>query len=203
MDINVTEIIILFFKKAHFTNYLFGLTKYIPFVFISLIPAIVSIYQAHNTKNNNAKILEQQQTALDADVISKSRIDWIQSVRGYLCDFLTLSVNMKHYYSIYKVSKGSEFDTQEFKYYNDKAVQYQSLKQMLILNLGPEKKPSFYPNKEFIIMINEVYDQCFENLDNDVLLESDENMFNKSINELVEFGRNYFKQEWDKAKNFE
>ncbi|MBC3901402.1 hypothetical protein GH811_17520 [Acetobacterium malicum] len=134
--------------------------------------------------------------SIKADVVSKARIGWIEKERAFLSEYISLSSNMYSYYSIWVRDGGEE---EKFLNYCKEPVRFQNLKNLLLISLGPDDGKDDYNNEDFIKIIEELYDITRKNMVSNQRLDglSKQQSMEK---ELTEFARNYFKNEWKKAK---
>ncbi|KAF5070536.1 hypothetical protein DSECCO2_221260 [anaerobic digester metagenome] len=134
---------------------------------------------------------------IKANVVSQARVKWIQDIKGFLSEYISIALNMKHYISVWKSDKeNKDKSNDDFKYYNDKVARFQTLQQLLILNLGPETIKDEFNNEDFIKRINQVaknVDFVIKTYDGAEDKRDDEE-FEKCINCLSNYGRNYFKK---------
>ncbi|KAF5048218.1 hypothetical protein DSECCO2_452420 [anaerobic digester metagenome] len=159
------------------------------------------------TKKHNADSLKQQREIaannIQADVVSKARIDWIQKERDYLSDYMSLASNMQSYFAVWlaDVKRDEKYKTTEsFLKYCEHPVKFQNLKNILIMSLGPDDKKEEYNNEKFIELIENVYAKT-EKMAEALVQETDTMALREELKELTKFARNYFKNEWNKAKD--
>ncbi|PKM74912.1 MAG: hypothetical protein CVU92_04030 [Firmicutes bacterium HGW-Firmicutes-17] len=135
--------------------------------------------------------------SIKADVVSKARIDWIEKERTFLSEYISLSSNMHSYYSLWIAEKK---DADKFFKYCEHPVRFQNLKNLLLMSLGPDGGKDDYNNEDFIKLIEELYDITQKNM---VSYQRLDGLSKQQLKEkeLTGFARNYFKNEWNKAKN--
>lgn len=161
------------------------------------------------TKQENEKALIQQkeiaEKGIQADVVSKARIEWIQKERDYLVEYISLASNMQTYYDVWLavVERAEALKTPEkFLKHCEHPVEFQNKKNVLIMSLGPDDGTGEFNNKNFIKLIKKVYKITINMIEND-FPEEESNKQKKKLKKLTEFSRRYFKNEWNKAKDGE
>lgn len=92
---------------------------------------------------------------IKANVISKARIEWIQKERDYLSQYISLASNMNSYYEAWKDQKK---EPDWFFKHSEHPTQFQNIKNLLVLSLGPDDGTEPYNNQDFIILIVDLYD---------------------------------------------
>jgi hypothetical protein len=159
--------------------------------FVALIAALVSLYNVYKTNKSNFK----------SNIVSKSRIEWIQEVRKQSVAFIS------SFYKLINYIKGFDYDyfrDPDHKNRIDRIEKDQELSRLiselkekgtlLILYFGPDKSG----NNEFIdYIVNhilEIADGMGKYYDVDYLLAQE-----KSIISFKDFLRVYFKAEWKRA----
>lgn len=159
------------------------------------------------TKQANERVLTQQKEIasdnIQADVVSKARIDWIQKEREYLSDYMSLASNMQTYFAVWVAEEKRSTNlktTENFLKYCEHPVKFQNLKNILIMSLGPDSGVGDYNNAKFIALIEAMYTKTEKTADF-VVPKTDLSALSEQLKELTEFARNYFKIEWNKAKN--
>lgn len=161
------------------------------------------------TRQENEKALIQQkeiaEKGIQADVVSKARIDWIQKERDYLIEYISLASNMKTYYAVWvdEAERAAVLKTPEkFLKHCEHPVKFQNTKNVLIMSLGPDDETGEFNNKDFIRLIKKVYKITVNMIENS-FPEEESNKQKKKLKKLTEFSRRYFKNEWNKAKDGE
>lgn len=142
-----------------------------------------------------------------ADLVSKSRIQWIQSVRQLLSEYLTktryitflcirISEEMQREARLTEHVKLEDSEVEKLKKTtNENILEMFQIKNMLLLNFSNNRGNSEILN--IIIKVADNIDQYFKEI-------NDKN-FNittsyEDIDNLTELGRDYFKEEWEVAK---
>lgn len=158
---------------------------------VALIAALISIYNSYKTNKSNFK----------SNVVSKSRIEWIQEVRKQSVAFISSFYKLTNYIKRFDYDYFREPD---HKIRIDRIEKDQELTSLinelkekgtlLILYFGPDKSG----NNVFIdYMVNhilEIADELGKSYDIDFLLKQEDNIIS-----LRDFLRVYFKAEWKRA----
>lgn len=168
-----------------------------------LIGVLIGFYV--NTLNSNRQIR--------ANLKSKARIEWIQSVRKLSTEYISVCLE---YMQILKRSINIRTDDEMIEFNNelrDKMNEINKYKYLLIMHFGTKK------NKRYIIFKRQV-----KNKENEKMIEEIKRLFNQvcihekiylkqdrepteeenrnvKLYQFVELFSDYFKKEWDKAKN--
>lgn len=165
---------------------------------------------------------------LKADVVSKSRVQWINSVRPLVAKFLVNSkYYMTYYIDIQIQSENLKIANNDFKQYETGAKQEESQREIIIdkknkinellretenifneikLNLPEDKSGD---NATLMKSINVVYDELkniknnYKNAKNDGEEKQLSDRVITEINNVVSVGSSYFKNEWERAKKGE
>lgn len=140
------------------------------------------------------------QKGIKANVVSKARIDWIQKERDYLSEFISMAIGMNNNFTLWSMEENTK--NTDFKY-SQRMADFHKLRYLLKISLGPDGKDSIQDaddsNDKFILLIDTVFESTKDMLYKDVS-EEIRIKHEKNIKNLVEFARNYFKNEWNKAK---
>ncbi|MGX5572726.1 hypothetical protein ACWKTS_15065 [Bacillus toyonensis] len=158
----------------------------------------------HNNKKTLAKQKEMNEINFKGNVVSKSRIEWIQEVRKLSVDFIASFYNLTSYVNELELDGFfNELDHQkriaEMKKDHELMKLINTLKEkgtLLILYFGPDTSKN--SNNEFInYMISLIVDRANglgSSYDAKSLLRQEDN-----IRSLKDFLRIYFKAEWKRA----
>ncbi|SCM88424.1 hypothetical protein [Bacillus mycoides] len=158
----------------------------------------------HNNKKTLAKQKEMNEINFKGNVVSKSRIEWIQEVRKLSVDFISSFYNLTNYVNELELDGFFNETTQEKRIGKIKKNQelmklINALKEkgtLLILYFGPDANKN--SNNEFINYMVRLIMSRADGLgslnDANDLLEQEDN-----IRSLQDFLRIYFKAEWKRA----
>lgn len=174
---------------------------------VPIVSLILTIFVAITSYKTNKKSLEQQKEIaeknLHANIISESRIEWIQEVRKLMADYLQKAACLPFYYGEYfdnDSNVGTEKEKQEI---DNKLMEIQALEYLLLLYFSDNDG-----NKEIRTAITDV----IEYLNKIVKTFPKTNSFDasieyryddESITNLLKIATGYFKKEWEKAKKLE
>lgn len=137
------------------------------------------------------------QKNIKANIIARSRIDWIQSVREYLSCYLSVMESSILGFNCFMNSKHSNEDKEKWlkEEFADKLIDLDKYRNLLVLHFGDNEE-----NNKFI----ECIDDVFAAFNNEIKGDNPEYSFPltyKKTDILVDYARNYLKREWEKAKN--
>lgn len=163
-----------------------------------------------------------------ADLISKSRIDWIAQTKPVLSEFMVLSsksivllTEIKRWEMTYISGNPDNEDNQiTFKNYSDKIDNYNELNEQLqrvrrhiIMSFSDADDNEQIVSKitaiddvreGYLGFLNTVDDpDVFEQITDSNMLEGNSIHMNRLIEDLMNESRDYFKNEWDRAKRGE
>lgn len=130
---------------------------------------------------------------IKANVVSKARIEWIQNARDFLSDYISVALEINY---IHRQGDSEGFNDK----YNQSVTRLNTLRSLLKLNLGPDNKGfSDYSNLNFIEKIDSLYK--FIQNEQKIKLKLKPETYDAAeidflIDDLVSFGRSYFKIEW-------
>lgn len=163
-------------------------------VIAAIVSAIGILVQVGLGVYNNRQIKKLEQKKIDADLISKSRIAWIQNVRGILSEYITVLYSVRHYSYEYAIGSTRVYTLEESGKMSDEKIQEAiQLRELLILNLSDSTE-----HEEFTNSIITTYAMIKDIKSNPTKYEFSK--LNNEMRKLSDIGRNYFKKEWDKAK---
>ncbi|MCB2300673.1 hypothetical protein [Clostridium tagluense] len=195
-------------------NLVFIVKNIVPIV--SLILTIIVAITSYKTnkkslkqqKEINKKSLEQQKEIaeknLHANIISESRIEWIQEVRKLMADYLQKAACFPFYYGeYYDNDSNAGTEKAEKQEIDNRLMEIQALEYLLLLYFSDNDG-----NKEIRTAIKVV----IEYLNNIVETFPKTNGFDASseykyddatITNLLKVATDYFKKEWERAKKLE
>lgn len=208
--------IICYFLPAPWRRYWYEDNGHFPWVGISVFIAAVGFF--------GNQIWERKK--LNADIKSKSRIEWMVTVRDLLANFMVESEKIYITLSDLSISTliSTNKESNESKKYNDEKSTLSVTYRKLLLYIPPVED-----NQCLLISIQDVWDlvdeRCIEavsitekyrktnNQENKDKLnefikkidpnDEEQNVLMTRIDHLNEVGRKYFKHEWERAKRGE
>lgn len=149
---------------------------------VALITAVISIFNVGRTNKSNFK----------ANIVAKSRIEWIQEVREKSAEFLTSCYDLSKLYDIKYFDQ--EADEEINKEIKKLKTEVQKNATLLTLYFGPDSSQ----NNEIITVI---IDDLVQLLRNESLWTRRDDLFEElnNLNVLSDLLRIYFKAEWKRA----
>lgn len=165
-------------------------------VVIAIIAAAVSIYQSIIAKKNNADTLNLQrelaENNIEASLISKARIEWIQKAREATVEFLSECLQ---YLLIQKDIEVGVTDNVEMKSEIDKGkIRIKKYATLLILYFGSDGGE----NDKIVKEISQITEQITTNDDDNVwlLIKEEIPQLVENVEKLRDTLRSYYKKEW-------
>lgn len=157
----------------------------------STLAIIVQIFTNWRNKVHLHKI---EKMRIEANIIAKSRIEWIQILRELLSEYIITAYSVRYYSYLYKKTTPSVLSKSESLINRNLAVEKAlKCKEMLLLNLSDTDE-----HRDLIQAIDEIYMSLIE------YQKSDAKEYNELREKLVllrNLGRDYLKKEWEKAKS--
>jgi len=173
-----------------------SITAYVSIV-AALIAAIVSVYNTFIIRKNNKETLKLQRELgyenIEANVISKARIEWIQKAREATVEFISeCSECLKFKQEL----QTDYYDTEKQKKIKISEMNVLRSANLLILYFGDD----FGENDDIVNQIISLKNNIL--IEHDTIksfIEFDFNIFNADIESLRDLLRTYFKKEWLKV----
>lgn len=149
---------------------------------------------------------------IKSEVVSKSRVEWIQDFRKIMSEFITLGGEFSDLHSQLTNSQNTYLENKILIEFRSKFLEMQEKKNLLLLYLPQTsyKRNKKVKNEDHIILIdimNELshrinllsYDINSQKLNSTLMYYRRQNVVN-SLSELTYYSSEYLKQEWEKAK---
>ncbi|MFL2071175.1 hypothetical protein ACEN32_02560 [Marinilactibacillus psychrotolerans] len=178
----------------------------------AVIAATISLISLAVQAENNYNLNKMEEKKLNAEIISKSRIEWIQTVRSIMADYLTEARSLLFLFA--QIEEQMEYMSKQDDNIQRQKIQVNineliaeangklntifRLKNLLILNFSDNEG-----NKKIIEEFTSVVDYLSE-LSIQIKNLKIHGMVNyQTIDKLAGTARDYFKVEWDRAKNIQ